>query len=103
MRAHHETSFHYWGRYNYKENTKGIRDLLNEENVGWWHWIDGMWLMVSHNPNISVSSIRDKVRKIASGANILVVEIEPKTWSGFGPKSETRNMFRWIHQNWKKG
>ena len=89
-----------------KEGTEGIKDWLKdwkkEEKVGWWHWIDGMWLIVSRDPDISVSSIRDKVRKITNGATSLVVEIEPKTWSGFGPASETRNMFRWIHRNWKK-
>lgn len=85
-----------------KEETEGIEEWLNESEVSWWHWIDGMWLVVSRDSAISVSDIRNNIHIIANDATNLVVEIEPVTWSGFGPKSKERNMFTWIRQNWKK-
>ena len=85
-----------------KEESEGIEDWLSASEVNWWHWIDGLWLVVSHDPNLSVSDIRDNVRTISNNTTSLVVELEPVTWSGFGPRSEKQNMFTWIRKNWKK-
>ena len=84
-----------------KEETRGIEEWLSSNEAYWWHWLDGMWLVVSRDSDISVSYIRDNVRDITNRTTNLVVEVEPVTWSGLGPSSDERNMFSWIHQNWK--
>ena len=73
-----------------------------QAQTAWWHWIDGLWLIISTNDNMDVGSIRDKLRELAPGVSQLVLEVNPESWSGFGPKSENRNMFTWLNANWKK-
>ena len=85
-----------------KEHFLAIEAWVKEKDVGWWHWIDGMWLIVSSDPTLSVTSIRDQLKEVANGVTNLVVEIDPITWSGFGPESEQRNMFTWLHKYWNK-
>ena len=82
--------------------TESLRDFIGGMGFGWWHWIDGMWLIVTDKADINATYIRDEIRKITPDAINLVVEVDPKDWVGIGPKSETRNMFQWLHTHWKK-
>ena len=84
-----------------KEQSEAITNWVKAKGA-WWHWIDGMWLMVSSDQSISVTTIRDQLKAMADGVYSLVIEVDPKNWSGFGPNSEKRNMFEWIHKHWTK-
>ena len=83
-----------------KEQAKSIEDWLKESGAGWWHWIDGMWLVVSHDSNMTVTSIREKLKTLAPGVTHLVIAVERITWAGYGPNSDERNMFTWLRNNW---
>ena len=84
-----------------KEQAKSIEEWLNKSGLSWWHWIDGMWLVVSHDSAITAASIRDKLNTLAPEVTHLAIAVEPITWAGFGPNSEKRNMFNWLRKNWK--
>ena len=84
------------------DQTASIQTWLRGLNTNWWHWINGTWLIVSNDPEITPAAIRDKLNDLAPKVHALVLEVEPITWSGFGPKSEKRNMFKWIRANWTK-
>lgn len=79
-------------------------DFIKIQNVGWWHWLTNTWLIADRNGKLSASSLRDKAVSIFGHEHVLVIEINNSrdTWSGFGPSSEDKNMFRWLKDNWKK-
>lgn len=89
------------------DNTDSDKDdkfieFVKEEKLGWWHYLNNSWL-IKTSKEIRAKDLRDKVREIYN-ENCLVIEIREDgadTWSGFGPKGENRNMFTWIHKNWK--
>ena len=83
-----------------EDQSNSIRDWLSGD-YGWWHWIDGLWL-ISTSTDLDVTTIRDKICELAPNVNNLVLEVHPVTWSGFGPSSEKRNMFDWLKNDWKK-
>ena len=80
--------------------SESIRNWVSS-NYSWWHWIDGLWL-VSTQQDLDVTTIREKLKELAPRVTHLVLEVDPVTWSGFGPKSENRNMFMWLKDHWKK-
>lgn len=84
-----------------KSQTDAIREWIESEDINWWHWVDGMWLIISDKRHLHVSTIRDRVNALAPDVTTLVIEVEPTTWSGFGPKTEERDMFKWLRANWK--
>lgn len=75
---------------------------IKEYGLGWWHWLSNVWLIVDSNGKLSAREIRDKLRLIYPGEHTIVLELSENgdTWSGFGPKSEERNMFEWLKTNW---
>lgn len=80
-------------------------DFVKSLGLGYWHWIDGSWLLVdSRNREGLHTAIRDKLLEIAPGKNSFVAAVETsKEWAGFGPsdKQDTeKNMFHWLHKNW---
>ena len=83
-----------------KEQQKSIQEWLDSQDGSWWHWIDGMWLVVTNDSSIKVSEIRDEVVGRAPGVTSLVLEVKSVTWSGYGPKTEKRDMFKWIKSLW---
>lgn len=86
-----------------RDQSNALRAWLEgQKGVGWWHWIDGLWLVVSSQEDVDVQAIRDQIREIAPKTRHLVMEVHPETWSGVGPKSEKRNMFSWLKRRWKK-
>ena len=84
-----------------KSQADAIREWIEGEGINWWHWVDGMWLLISDKRDLRVSTIRDQINTLAPGVTNLVIEVKPITWSGFGPKSEARDMFKWLRENWK--
>jgi len=86
------------------EQDKEFIKYIKSEKIGWWHWIDNLWMLRTTNEKISAQSLRDKIGEIYPSVRIMVFELGEKrdTWSGRGPKTEEKNMFTWIKKNWKK-
>ena len=72
-----------------------------DDDYAWWHWIDGMWLILDETNELTAGSIRDKLLAIAPNMNTMVFEVSNDiVWAGFGPKSDKRNMFEWMDETW---
>jgi len=86
-----------------KEQNDAFLRYIKANNLGWWHWLPNAWLLKGTNTQLKAANIRDAARDVFGKANNFVIELneEGETWSGFGPKTETKNMFAWIHKNWK--
>ncbi len=83
------------------EQEKSFIEYLEGKRLGWWHWLPNFWLITGDNAPES-SAIRDKLNDLASGKHLLVVEVNPVTWAGFGPGTAERNMFNWLNRMWKR-
>ena len=81
------------------DETRKISDLFRGE-YGWWHWIDGFWLVTDSSNRLSAEIIREEIGEAVGEKRRMILEVNPETWSGFGPKSEDNDMFSWIHRNW---
>ncbi|MBP6739569.1 MAG: hypothetical protein KA146_06245 [Leptospiraceae bacterium] len=79
-------------------------NFIKDNKLGWWHWISNVWLIVDSHGVFSVSELRDYVKEIFSGEHLLVIELNEQgdTWAGFGPATESKNMFDWIKKSWKR-
>lgn len=86
------------------EQDKIFINYLKAKNVGWWHWLNNLWLIYTDTGDLTARKIRDDLNVIYPTTNKIIFELsgDSDTWSGFGPSSEERNMFKWIHENWKK-
>ena len=80
------------------EMTAAITEIV--KGKAWWHWIEGSWLVYDPTDTFTVTNLRDRLRQVVAGRNHLVLQVDPVTWSGFGPSSGDRNMFNWIKRNW---
>lgn len=74
-------------------------EYLREKGFGWWHWIPNSWLVYSHT-ELTAAELRDEIKNIYPEATSIVLEGSPGGWAGFGPKSDTKNMFKWIEESW---
>lgn len=77
-------------------------DYIKEQGFGWWHYLKDTWLLVDSLGESSSAKIRDVVKESFDNEYNMVFQLDEDegTWSGFGPKSENRNMFKWINENW---
>ncbi len=82
-----------------KEINESIRKWIEEQEAFWWHWIDGVWLIVFEK-EINAQSIREQIKGLAPGSTLLVSEVVIKDWAGFGPSKDDRSMFNWLQENW---
>lgn len=82
------------------EETLAFLDGLRE-SVGWWHWLPEMWLLVTPK-DYTASKLRDLMHEKAPKAHIVVLEVDPVTWSTHGPQREGASISEWINKNWKK-
>lgn len=72
---------------------------------GYWHWLKNLWLISDSAGVLTAADIRTKTNEIYGNVHKLVLELRSDgtdTWSGLGSGSAERNMFKWIHENWKK-
>lgn len=83
------------------EQTRAISDLFRAR-YGWWHWIDGFWLLTDSTGTLNVSTIRDLLDQAAPSKRNLVIQVEHQAWAGFGPAGPKSDMFEWIRKNWEK-
>jgi len=83
-----------------------FKKFVTESSLGYWHWLPNNWLLFTRqdNPAISAAALRDKVGEYYPGVRCLVLELnkDGDTWAGHGPNRKERNMFTWIHKNWKR-
>ena len=85
------------------EQDKEFKKWVKEQRFGYWHWISQSWLLIATNKDMRARTIRDKATAIYEKTHLLVLELQTTgddTWSGFGPKSEVSDMFKWIKRNW---
>ena len=82
------------------DQASAFRDWLTDKEIGWWHWIDNVWLLETCAPDIDASSIRAQVTQIVPDLTCLVSEVNTLSWSGYGPKSEKQDMFEWLQDCW---
>jgi hypothetical protein len=87
-----------------EEQDHSFLEWAKSEKIGWWHWFQHAWLLSNSRGNLTASAIRDKLCDIYGTANTLVIELKgtDDTWSGFGPKNENKDMFKWIKDTWRK-
>lgn len=87
-----------------EEQNLEFKSYINDSSCGWWHWIDNLWLLTDPKGEFSAQEIRDKVKECFPKLYCLVIEMsaEGDTWSGYGPKGEDRNMFKWLRDSWDK-
>ncbi len=79
-----------------------INDLFRDK-YGWWHWIDGFWLVIDSKGELTPEVISNMINDAKPNARRLVMEINDwESWFGYGPNSEEKNMFRWLKETWKK-
>ena len=85
-----------------KAQNDAFLQAIKEKNVGYWHWLDNTWLITNSSGALSASELISMVKSTHPGIYCLVTEIHSSgtTWAGFGPKSEEKNMFKWLHENW---
>jgi len=85
------------------EQDGAFKDFLNNQRLGWWHWIGGSWLVVDATGNMTAAVLRDAADEAYPGLYNIVLEFCEDgsfTWAGFGPIKPPKNMFEWIRQNW---
>ncbi|MBG0624982.1 hypothetical protein I4P27_11140 [Enterobacter roggenkampii] len=86
------------------EQNKKLKEFIEENGLGWWHWINNFWLLTDAKGNFSAQSLREKLNEIYPGVHLLVISLDKdgESWSGYGPKNETKNMFNWLKDTWDK-
>jgi hypothetical protein len=79
---------------------KAFITFLKATKLGWWHYINNVWLISDKKEKLESKVLRDKVVEIYSAKYCIVIEIgdDRDTWSGFGAKG----MFDWLKLHWKK-
>lgn len=85
-----------------KEQDEAFKEYVRSRGLGWWHWLTNLWLLTDASGQLTASEIRDVLTEIYPRVHALVLELrgDDDTWSGIGPKTEKRNMFKWLHKNW---
>ncbi len=80
--------------------TKQVSNLFRDK-YGWWHWIDGFWLLTDSSNTLTTKDIRDMIATVKPNSRRIVLEVSNSgDWSGHGPNSEKKDMFRWIRETW---
>lgn len=64
---------------------------------GWWHAIANCWLLRDHTDQMNVVDIRDSIRQISPGAQVMVFEVNPVTWAGAAVNDSNRD---WLRRFW---
>lgn len=84
------------------QQSKQISDLFRGK-YGWWHWIDGIWLVTDRSGTLNAAKIRDMIQTVRPTARQIVLEIGgPSGWAGHGPTGHGRDMFEWIRKSWRR-
>ena len=88
-----------------KDEATEFHQWIKSQNLGWWHWMDPMWLLTSKD-EITATKIRDKAKEVFSQKPVMVIEIIGQNrWAGFMPSSKTggKSPFTWLRTTWLNG
>jgi|ERR1017187_6082588 hypothetical protein len=88
-----------------KAQDDAFLDFAKKSGFGYWHWLNNSWLLTTHNLQTTSKQISDQLLLIFPNIFFLVLEIKEDgsdLWIGFGPLGDEKNMFKWIHENWKR-
>ncbi|WP_286816929.1 hypothetical protein [Marinobacter sp. UBA3607] len=85
-----------------KEQDEKFKEYIKTNKYGWWHWIDGFWLLVDSSGQLTAKKLRSDLDEFYPRVRRVVLELRDNddTWSGFGPKKDGKSMFDWLHRNW---
>ena len=86
---------------------KKFVNYLKKNSLGWWHWIDGVWLVTDYYGRLSSEIIRNDLMDIFPNIRIMVIQLNQNgtdTWHSAGTASpeENEKMFNWLHEFWKR-
>lgn len=81
---------------------KEFKAYIKDNGYGWWHWINGFWLLVDSTGELTAKKLRDDLGVIYPGVHKLILELngDDDTWSGYGPRTGDKDMFSWLNKNW---
>lgn len=85
-----------------KEQDQKFLTYLRDNGFGWWHHLKNTWLIVDLDGTSKINDIRDVTRESYDKEYTMVFQLNEGegTWSGYGPSSDNKNMFKWIRENW---
>jgi hypothetical protein len=87
------------------EQNKNFLDQIKKAGFNWWHWIQDAWLLVDSTGEWTSARVRDLASEYYPGVDKLVLELRDDgtdTWGSYGPKTEKRDMAKWLKTNWKR-
>jgi hypothetical protein len=86
------------------EQNKAFLQKINEAGAGWWHWINNFWLIADWKGQFSVAELRDLIKELYPGADMIVIELNEydDTWASYGPERAGRSMSKWLRETWSK-
>ncbi|HGS5167847.1 TPA: hypothetical protein ACMDUA_005185 [Vibrio harveyi] len=86
---------------NNKSQNDDFKEYIRTNGFGWWYWIDGFWILTDSKDKLTASDLRTKLNDFYPNVRRLVIELrsDDYSWSGYGPSTESRNMFNWLHEN----
>jgi hypothetical protein len=82
-----------------------LQHIKDSGEFGWWHWLNGSWLLYTSNLAYDAHGIREIVGRFFPNMHHMVLELRADGsdwWYGFGPNNKEKNMFEWMRENWKK-
>ena len=86
------------------QDVASFMNYIKENHFGWWHWFSNVWLLVTTNHDITTNQIRDELVEICGDKSIFVSEVQPITWSNFGPQGnktgDEKDISQWSNNNW---
>ena len=88
------------------ETPKDIAEFgayVRQAGFGWFHWFENLWLLTSRDESVTTDSIRDELRRIVGDKHTVVLEVQGRTWSNYGPQGKgkgERNISSWFNQTW---
>ena len=67
--------------------------------LGWWHQVGETWLVIDATDTLTVTDLRDAAMVAFPGIYLMVLQVLPLNWSGFGPND---TMFPWMREWWER-
>lgn len=78
--------------------TSYMKELHKQHGIGWWHWVDNVWLISDGSGQITSIGLRDEIRKIVGPKpTIIVMKISEADWTGYA----TKDSHDWFRSTWK--
>lgn len=79
-----------------------FKNMLKSNEIGWWHWFSGSWLVVTTSYLLDAVVLRDMTNEAYPGLYKLVIEHhgDPNDWAAFGLIPPNPDMFEWLRTQW---